>query len=195
MFKKHLLILFIALITLFSCEEKMENPGDFNLKSTLEIVQIYDTLGNIYPVEILSSIDTTYHYPKITRDTLKDESGNPKLDSNNNLQITTDTNYVAGNKTARYIVLDTILLVSTRNELRIDIQSNARWQAPTPDFGNKIPWYITQTSNGGGDSTIKSRISNGLPSSRRPTLADQFIFTRDSLVMFKVTFNQKGRNE
>ncbi|MCK9507712.1 MAG: hypothetical protein M0Q54_04670 [Pigmentiphaga sp.] len=195
MLKKIILIFFSLCVILYACEEKVENPGDFNLKSSLEIVQIYDTLGNQYPVEVLRTMDTTYHYPRITSDTLKDVHGNPLLDSNHSLQITQDTTYVAGTKTAQFVELKTILLVSDRNELHIDIQTNARWQAPTPDFGTKLAWFITQTSNGGGSASIIARISNGLPSSRRPLLANQFIFTRDSLVMYKVSFDQKGRNE
>lgn len=191
----HVLLFIMAIVILNSCEEKTENPGDFNLKSDLEIIQIYDTLGNIFPFEVLRSIDTTYVYPKVTRDTLKDASGNPVPDSQNKLQITLDTTYVPGNKTARLIELDTIVIGSTRNELRIDLKSNARWIAPTPDFGIKIPWFLTQTVNGGGDSTIKAKISLGLASKRRPVLAKQFIFTRDSLVMYKLTFDQKAQNE
>ncbi|MDD4199105.1 MAG: hypothetical protein PHZ12_06850 [Paludibacter sp.] len=196
MFKfSHLLLIIIAYTVLCSCEQKYENPGDFALKSNLEIVQIYDTLGNTFPVEVLRSIDTTYLYPRITRDTLKDTSGNPILDNQNKLQITIDTTYVPGEKTARYIELDTIVIGSTRNELHIDLETNARWQAPSPNFGTKVPWFVTQTGVGGGNGTIKAKISLGLASKRRPILARQFIFTRDSLVMYKLTFDQKAQNE
>lgn len=196
MFKlSHLLLIVMALAVLCGCEQKYENPGDFNLKSSLEIVQIYDTLGNTFPFEVLRSIDTTYLYPRITRDTLKDGSGNPILNNQNKLQITIDTTYVPGKKTARYIELDTIVIGSARNELHIDLKTNARWQAPTPNFGTKVPWYVTQTGVGGGDGTIKAKISLGLATKRRPVLAKQFIFTQDSLVMYKLMFDQKAQNE
>lgn len=196
MFKlSHLLLIIMAITLLCGCEQKYENPGDFNLKSSLEIIQIYDTLGNTFPFEVLRSIDTTYLYPRITRDTLKDASGNPILDNQNKLQITIDTAYVPGKKTARYIELDTIVIGSARNELHIDLKTNARWQAPTPNFGTKVPWYVTQTGVGGGDGTIKAKISLGLATKRRPVLAKQFIFTQDSLVMYKLMFDQKAQNE
>lgn len=159
---KILISCIVGLILISSCEEKALNPGDFSLKSELEIVQIYDTLGNSYAVDILRSIDTTF---------------------------------LPGNKVAKYIELDTVLVASPKNELRIKLKSNARWQAPTPDFKGKIAWYLTQNVNGGGDATIKVKILTGLTTKRRPVLANQFIYSRDSLVLYKLTFNQKAQNE
>lgn len=184
-----------TLILLICCEDKVVNPGDFNLKSQLEIVQVYDSLGTIYPVNILRSFDTTFVYPKVTRDTLKDVSGKPLLDAQNKMTITLDTAYVTGNKTGRYIILDTIVLNYAKSALRIELTSNARWQAPTPNFGTKIAWFQTLTSNGGGDAIIKSKVSVGLASKRRPVLANQYIYSRDSLVIYKLTFDQKSKIE
>jgi hypothetical protein len=134
-------------------------------------------------------------YPNIKLDTLKDASGTPILDGYNKPQVTRDTTYVAGAKTAKYIELEPFVIAAPKGELRIDLISNARWQAPSPDFMGKIAWYLTQTVNGGGSSTIKVKISNGLAKTRRPILANQFIFTRDSLVMYKMTIDQKAQNE
>lgn len=192
---KILITCIVGLILISSCEDKALNPGDFTLKSELEIVQIYDTLGNSYTIDILKSIDTTYLYPRITSDTLKDAGGTPIRDAQNKLQITKDTVFVPGNKVAKYIELDTVLVASPKNELRIKLKSNARWQAPTPDFKGKIAWYLTQNVNGGGDATIKVKILSGLSTKRRPVLANQFIYSRDSLVLYKLTFNQKAQNE
>ena len=186
----------IAAILMFgACEEKALNPGDFSLPTELEVVQIYDTLGNEYPVQVLRSIDTTYLYPRIKSDTLKDENGIPVRDSNNKLQITRDTTYTPGTKSARFVELEPVLLAAPRNELHITLTSNARWLAPTPDFKGKIAWYLTQNVNGGGDATIKVKILAGLATKRRPVLAQQFIYSRDSLVMYKIVFDQKAQNE
>lgn len=191
-------LIIFSLLTMFlvvSCEEKALNPGDFNLPTELEVVQIYDTLGNKYPVQILRSIDTTYLYPRIKSDTLKNENGIPVRDSNNKLQITRDTTYMPGTKTARFVELEHVLIEAPRNELHIALTSNARWLAPTPDFKGKIAWYLTQNVNGGGDATIKVKILAGLATKRRPVLAQQFIYSRDSLVMYKIVFDQKAQNE
>lgn len=191
-----ILIFSIALVCgFYSCEEKVLNPGDFSLKSDLEVMKVYDTIGNVYTAEILKSIDTTYLYPKIKNDTLKDAGGIPLRDAYNKLIIKKDTTYVKGNKTARYIVLDTIVIASPKNELRIDIRSNARWLAPTPNFNGKIAWYLTQNVAGGGDGTVRVKILAGLSTKRRPVLANQFIFSRDSMILYKITFNQKALNE
>lgn len=194
--KIHLLaVVLISIFVLGSCDDKVVNPGDFTQKSELEIVQVYDTAGNKYPISVLRTIDTTYMYPNVKLDTLKDASGTPILDAYNKPQVTRDTTYVAGKKTAKYVVLSPIAIAAPKGELRIDLVSNARWQAPSPDFKGKIAWYLTQTVNGGGSSTIKVKISNGLAKARRPILANQFIFTRDSLVMYKLTVDQKAQNE
>lgn len=194
--KIHLMtVALISLILLGSCDDKAVNPGDFNLKSELEVVQVYDTVGNKYPFSVLRTTDTTYMYPRIKLDTLKDNTGKPILDVYNKPQVTRDTTYQAGTKTAKFIVLNPIVIASPKGELRIDLTSNARWQAPSPDFKGKIAWYLTQTVNGGGSSTIKVKISAGLAKARRPILATQYIYTRDSLVLYKLTVDQKAQNE
>lgn len=151
-----------SMLTFGACEEKVMNPGDFSLPTELEVVHIYDTLGNEYPVQVHRSIDTTF---------------------------------TAGTKTARYVELVPVVIAAQRNEIHIDLKSNARWQAPTPDFQGKIAWYLTQNVNGGGDATIKVKILAGLATKRRPVLAQQYIYSRDSLVMYKLVFDQKAQNE
>lgn len=194
--KIHLItVAILLLVGWMSCDETAENPGNFSLKSELEVVEVYDTLGNKYPISVMRTTDTTYQYPRIKLDTLKDNSGKPILDAYNKLQITRDTTYYAGKKTAKFVVLNPIVIAAPKGELRIDLVSNARWQAPSPDFKGKIPWFLTQTANGGGSSTITVKISAGLSKSRRPVLATQYIFTRDSMVLYKLTVDQKAQNE
>ena len=150
-----------AIIVLSSCEQEPVNPGDFTLAPSLEVVQISDTAGTVYPLTIQRSFDTTY------------QSG----------------------KKGKYIELDIILLNAARGEVQIKLLTNARWLAPIPDFQGKIAWYQTQNSSGGGDGIIKARLSPGLSKVRRPILANQYIYTRDSLVMYRIIFNQKAQNE
>ena len=150
-----------AIIVLSSCEQEPVNPGDFTLTPSLEVVQISDTAGTVYPLTIQRSFDTTY------------QSG----------------------KKGKYIELDTILLNAARGEVQIKLLTNARWLAPIPDFQGKIAWYQPQNSSGGGDGIIKARLSPGLSKVRRPILANQYIYTRDSLVMYRIIFNQKAQNE
>lgn len=53
---RHFTALLLIAIIFGSCEDKITNPGDFSIKSELQIVSVTDTLGNIYPVEITRSI-------------------------------------------------------------------------------------------------------------------------------------------
>jgi hypothetical protein len=110
------------------------------------------------------------------------------------IRLTSDTTYASG-KQGTYIQLDTIVLEAHRTELAIRISTNARWLAPLPDFQGRIAWLQTQTSAGGGDGIIRARLSPGLANARRPILANQFIYTRDSLIMYHLVFDQKSRNE
>ncbi|MCE1154775.1 MAG: hypothetical protein LWW91_01410 [Bacteroidales bacterium] len=110
------------------------------------------------------------------------------------IQRSIDTTYRSGKK-GKYIELDTILLNAARGEIQIRVATNARWLAPIPDFQGKIAWLQTQISSGAGDGIIKARLSPGLAKARRPILANQYIYTRDSLVMYRVIFNQKAQNE
>lgn len=193
---KNMFLLLLVLWNLSSCEEKITNPGDFSLRSELSIISVADTLGNQYPIEILRTIDTTYMYSRIVKDTLKDASGKPILDALNKPQWKNDTIKYAGPKTAKYVELKPIVLVSTKNQIKIEIASNSRWQAPTPNFGSKIPWYVTKSNIGGGSSIILADIKYaGLATTRRPVLAVQYIYTRDSLTLYKLVFNQKALNE
>jgi hypothetical protein len=190
-----IIIVFFFLLPFYGCEDEASNPGDFSLRSELEVIAVFDTIGNRYEVEILRSVDTTYVYYNTIRDTLKDETGKPILDAYGKPQVTERKEPYVSNKTAKYYELKPILLESPKTELQIEVNSNARWQAPMPDFGNKIAWFKTQTNAGGGNSTVKAEVLRGLASNRRPVLAEQYIFTRDSTVLFKLTFDQKAMSE
>ena len=189
-------LLLLVLWNLSSCEDKITNPGDFSLHSELSLISVADTMGNQYPIEISRSIDTTYVYSRFVKDTIKDVNGKPILDAQNKVQLKNDTIKYAGPKTAKYIELKPIVFVSTKNQIKIEIASNSRWQAPTPSFGSKIPWFVTKSNIGGGSSIILADVKyTGLATVRRPVLAVQYIYTRDSLTLYKLVFNQKALNE
>ncbi len=192
--KAYLIIILFALIT-YSCEKPITNPGDFSIPVELSVVEVFDTLGNNYKVEVIRTIDTTYMYTRVLKDTLKDASGKPILDEQNRYQISEKQEEYAGTITGKLYELKPIVLESARTLLKIKIMSNARWQAPIPDFEGKIAWFRTQTNAGGGDAEIKVEVSRGLLNNRRPILANQYIFSRDSTVMVKMSFDQKSRNE
>ncbi len=192
---KFLVTAILCVLIASSCDDKSQNFGDPTVKSELELLQINDTLGNTYPINVLRSIDTVFKNIRIKLDTLKDASGKPILSADNKLQISRDTIFVPRNKTSKYIEIDTILVVYPKNEVQIKLQSNARWQAPAPNFYGKIAWFQPQNVNGGGTATIKVKVLAGLTNNRRTILASQYIYTRDSLTMYKITFNQKAKNE
>lgn len=192
---RHTFALLLIGIIFASCDDKITNPGDFSIQSELQIVSVTDTMGNIYPVQIARAIDTTYVYSRSVKDTLKDANGTLIYDSQNKLTINTIMVPFTSMKTAKYYEISPIVLVSSANELRIRIASNARWQAPTPNFGTKIPWVFTQINNGGGDASIKVKINKGLATKRRSPLGVQYVFTRDSLTLCKLVFDQKALNE
>jgi len=186
-------LLFATIVS--SCDDKSHNFSDPDVKSELNVIQVKDTLGTIYPLTVLRSFDTVFMNMRIKLDTLKDATGKPILNDQNKPQVTRDTIYTPRNKTSKYIELDTILLNSPKNEVQIKLESNARWQAPAPTFSSSIAWFQTQNVNGGGSSIIKVKVLTGLPTKRRPILANQTIYSRDSLVMYKLTFDQKAKNE
>ena len=134
-------------------------------------------------------------YARSVKDTLKDAKGNFVYDTQNKLTIAEKKVPYTSTKTAKYVELSTILLAYPANELRIKIASNARWQAPTPNFGTKIPWMFTQVNNGGGEAIIKVKVNKGLSTKRRTPLAIQYVFTRDSLTLCKLVFDQKSLSE
>ena len=92
-----------------SCEKEAKNPGDFSLKSELEVRGITSKSGKVFDMEVLRSIDSTYQYFYEKKDTLKDESGNYVLEGGK-YQVTTDSVYYNGSITAKFIELKKIVL-------------------------------------------------------------------------------------
>ena len=92
------LVLMAAGLGFVACDDdEAKNPGDFNLKSTLEMdTKIVSTQGFEGQLELLESRDTTYEYQVTKYDTLKDENNKPILDAEGKLQITTETSWGKG---------------------------------------------------------------------------------------------------
>lgn len=197
--KKILIFFMVGVVMLLGigCNSK---KNEVQPPTGFKIVAISDSLGTAYDVKVLLEKDTTWVYPRIKNDTLKDAAGKPLRDKDNKLIINSDTTYTPGKITGKYFLLDTILLPHLegikRNKLYVDIESNARWQAP---YNPKWDWVIPVNSTGGGDSRATFNIAEAGSQrrswSKRYTPAVQNFFTRDSLVLYKLIIDQKGYNE
>lgn len=193
-----MLLLGISQIFL-SCENVIENPGDYSVKPTLEIATSVTSIGGTeYPMSVVSERDTAYRYFYTKRDTLKDAAGEPILDEHGAQQITIDTIYYNSKTHAHFVEMALVTLPSAADTFRITLKSNARWKSPVPSTGGKVQWYFNYniltggtTTAGGGDGEINFRTlrNRGV---KRPVNAVQYIFTSDSTVMYKLTFAQSG---
>mgnify|MGYP001782406270 FL=1 len=71
--RKFLLLLLGVFILLCACEDEAKNPGNYNLKSELNIIDITTKNGTDISLNVLRSIDSTYVRFYEKNDTLKDE--------------------------------------------------------------------------------------------------------------------------
>lgn len=196
------IVLFGAMSTIVSCEKVAENPGDYDLKATLELGSVVTSIGGTeYPLTVSREIDTTYRYSYTENDTTKDANGDPVIGEDGNLIIRTDTLWYTGITSARYIEMEPILLPSTADTFSIKLTSNARWRAPLPSAGTGVQWYFSYnittggtSLTGGGDSEVDFRVTRNRGRQRAVT-AVQYIFTSDSTVMYKLQFNQSGERD
>lgn len=169
-----------------ACEDEAENPGDYNLKSTLKLVDISTTKGANVSLNVLRSIDSTYVRFYVESDTTLGDDGKPV--------ITKDTIYYNGNITAKFIEYEKVILDSPADTIYISLESNAKWLAPMPSAGGKVQWFFTQRLAGGGDGTIIAAVTRNR-NKRRAIDAVQYVYSSDSTVMCKLTFNQNGEKE
>ena len=189
-----------ALLGGFSaCDDDKDNPGDFSLKSTLELGNITSKNGRYYPLVVEETKDTVYEYFYNVNDTLKDESGEPIPDQFGDPQVTVRQESYFSKKTAKLVRMKQVVLFSTEDELTIPITSNARWLAPEPrhilNGEAKDPWLlnIESTTKGGGDAFLKLKASN--TRSKRTVGAFQSVLSSDSMIMYIIPFTQVGRNQ
>lgn len=186
-----------------SCEDEVaKNPGDFNLKATLEIdPNIVSTGGFNQELKLLRSVDTTYQYPSIKYDTLFDASGEPILGPDGKMQITTDTTWVPGNITARMDEYELMTLPAQADTFTLTLHSNARWKAPVPSAGGKVQWFYnynlltgSTSTAGGGDGYVYFRVTRNR-NKKRAVVAVQDIMTSDSTVLVRLRFIQSGERD
>lgn len=186
---------FFLLMMAFSCKEEVGNPGDFSIKTTLEVTGVNLSSGAECPFEIKNIIDSAIVRSYLVYDTLKDESGIPVLGSNGQYTIDTDTCYYVSRTRCRFIDIEEIVLDYKADTVCIDLKSNAKWSAPMPELGTPpIRWFVTQNLSGGGDGTVMAAVPVN-KNVTRPNKAVQYIYTPDSTVMYRFTFGQKGEKD
>ena len=197
------LVLMAAGLGFVACDDdEAKNPGDFNLKSTLEMdTKIVSTQGFECQLELLESRDTTYEYQVTKYDTLKDENNKPILDAEGKLQITTETSWVKGGLTAKMHEYKLVTLPSKADTFTLALKSNARWKAPVPSAGGKVQWYYnynlvtgSTSTSGGGDGNVYFRVTRNR-NKKRSVEAVQDIMTSDSTVLVRLHFTQSGERD
>lgn len=188
----------LLLGSVVACDDEFENPGDFNLKSELELDSfIYGRSGAQFRVEIDSIKDSVYRYSYTVKDTLRDANGDYAISSDGSLTITTDTLYYNSKRTAKVYYVHPLELESVADTFYLDVNSNARWLASVPsDAAKGTQWYFNWNSStaGGGDSRFEFRVTRNLRKTNRDYAVHQEILTSDSTVMFIIPMIQKGRS-
>lgn len=189
-----LVLLFGGLLVFFSCEKNgMDNPGNFSLKAELGVVGISTKSGLEYSVNVIRAIDSTYVRTYERTDTVKDENGNYVLDADGKYTFEKVKVPYEGNITAKFVELEKILLEPQADTLVIEIATNAIWKAPIPSSGGRLAWFVTQKTAGGGDAYVRAVILENTTKNPRKVDAEQYIFTSDSTVMYKLVFGQKTK--
>lgn len=192
----------VAMTTVVSCEDEAKNPGDFSIKSTLDIGTVVTSInGDEYALTVARQIDTTYMYYYTESDTAVDENGDYVITSSGTYDITVDTVWFEGDITAVYTEIEPILLPSPADTFTIKLTTNARWNAPVPDAGGKVQWfynYCIATDGtliaGGGNGQLDFRVTRNR-STQRAVTAIQYIYTNDSTVLYMIPFNQSGEKD
>lgn len=164
-----------ACAAICACEDEPTNPGDFDVKSTLEVTRIWTATGVDYPVSVVCEKDTVYQASRYDNET--DEL----------VWYDTDTR-------GHLVELSTTELPPEADTIFIKLSSNAKWMAPMPDNGGKAQWFFTQRLAGGGSSTVVATVTRNR-NKRRAVDAAQYILTSDSAVIFKVNFAQRGEKD
>ncbi|WP_303071651.1 hypothetical protein [Bacteroides nordii] len=177
-----------------ACEDEAKNPGDFNLKSELKVISVSTKSGKTFDVKVLRSIDTTYVRSYEKKDTLKDAEGNYILAPDGSYQIEKTDIFYEGGITAKYTEIEKMLLDANADTINIDMESNAKWNAPIPSSGGRLAWFFTQKLAGGGDATVRASVTHNTGKTRKVDAA-QYILTGDSTVMYKLVFGQVGEKD
>ena len=203
-----------VLLTILSCEEEAENPGDFNLKSELTIDPMIMTSvkGLSYTFEEEAVYDTAFtsSYEKI--DTTFEIDGNgdfvigadgkkvPVIGGDGEIVTTSTTITFETGKKAVFHKMKLIKLESKADTFTIHIKSNAKWLAPQY-APKKAQWFFNYNLRTGGNSLTGSgdgyfyfrTLRNKNKTRIEPV--PQYIFTSDSTVMYQLNFGQAGERD
>ncbi|MDE5567251.1 MAG: hypothetical protein K2K00_05160 [Muribaculaceae bacterium] len=185
----------LAMAAIASCDNDPTNPGDFNVKSELEIAQLRSRVtGESYPLTVARSIDSTYRYSYNVYDTLKDASGEAILDKDGKLQITTTVDYYFSHITAKYVEFERITLPSyvdvELDTFDLEVNSNAKWLAPK--IKEDVNWYnVISTTTGGGDGTLSFTIKQ-FSGTTSKNIVNQIMLTADSALMYRIQLGHTG---
>lgn len=178
-----------------ACENEPENPGDFSIKSELDLAGLVsENTGTQYTLNVARQADTVYEYFYNVNDTLKDANGEPLVGSDGKLQITTTQKSYFSKKTARLIEYEPILLPSYENlefdTLSLSFKSNAAWNVI--ELATPVNWYAPVSSYSvGGDGAFKFSIKKWSGDVSR-FVVKQEIMTQDSLVLHRFFFKHSG---
>lgn len=188
---------------LTACEDDtVQNPGDFNLKATLELSPEIVGMGDFSDeLKLAWEKDTTWAYPSIERDTVVDGEGKPVLDESGKIQVNVDTSWVKGRITGHLYEYELMALPSKADTFTLSLKSNARWKAPVPSAGGKVQWFYnynlltgSTSTSGGGDGHVYFRVTRNR-NKKRAVTAVQNIYTSDSTVFVRLRFTQKGERD
>ena len=200
--------------TVLSCEDEAENPGDFNLKSTLTIdpMVMTSTSGLTYNLEEEAVYDTAFTSSYEKKDTTfeVDADGNfvigpdgkkvPVIGDDGNIIVNSTTITFKTGKRAVFHKMKMIKLESPADTFTIHLKSNARWKAPqyAPE---KAQWFFNynlrtggNSLTGGGDGNFYFRTLRNKNKTRVEPVP-QYIFTSDSTVMYQLNFGQAGERD
>lgn len=201
-------------LTILSCEDEAENPGDFNLKSelTMDPMVMVSTSGLSYTLEEETAYDTVFTntFEKIDTTFEVDANGNFVLDSNGKkipvigsdgrlVTTTTPITFETG-KRGRFHKMKMIMLEPAADTFTIHIKSNARWRAPQY-APTKAQWFFNynlrtdgNSLTGNGDGYFYFRTLRNKNKTRVEPVP-QYIFTSDSTVMYQLNFGQAGERD
>lgn len=189
---------------LAACDDDKDNPGDFSLKSELELGDITTALGHYYPLVVDETKDTVYEYFYTAYDTIYNELGEVQFDEFGDTLVEKRKASYFSKKTAKLIRMKPVELFPEADTITIPVRTNALWQAPKPIFSivqadgevkilDDFMKNEQSTLAGGGNSRII--LSVAVNSRMRSYGGVQTIFTRDSLTMYKIPFKQAARGK
>lgn len=183
-------------VGLTGCDDEAGPDGNYG-----EEVPVYFELGTIsllsdptevYPLTIdpNAKTDTTYIYSYTERDTVFDADGEPEILPDGSLNVTETVIEYEGPITARYYVYEPVVVKSEMAEYMVTLNSNSRWTV-----GKLIGSAVSCPKlSGGGDGYTQFKLNlNRSTTSRRRSIA--YIYSNDSTVMHKLTFEQKKKGE